>query len=139
MADVSNSINAIAGICTAVGVGIAAFQIRRGRQQQTTAFEQQLTARYQTIQARIPLRLLIDGGSYGSEDDAIRRAMYDYFELCEEQAYYHARGRVSDDTWTEEWLPGIEANVARAAFRQAWLELSAASPEQFDLIRVHLK
>jgi len=58
-----------------------------------------------------------------------RRAFYDYFELCEQEAYYRGDGQVSDRTW-DEWRAGIESNRRKRSFRAAWAELSSEAPEQ---------
>jgi hypothetical protein len=128
-------VQSVAAVATAIGVGIAAFQLRDGARQRRAAFEQGLIGRYQEIQSRIDLRYLIDDAEYDPADDELRRAMYDYFELCEEEHYYMIGGRASRSTWNDEWWPGIKTNMERPAFSGAWRDISVKAPSQFTEIR----
>lgn len=84
---------------------------------------------------RIDIQYLLDEAPFDPKDVDLRRAMYDYFTLCEEEKYYADAGRVTDRTWEREWLPGITANMARPAFLGAWTAMTQASQAQFMLIR----
>jgi hypothetical protein len=133
--DLNSTVQTLAGLATAIGVGIAAYQLRQGSEQRRATFEQCLIARYEEIQSRIDLKYLIDGAPYDPADEALRRAMYDYFELCEEERYYVDAGRATRGTWEDEWWPGIKTNFTRAAFTEAWLEISPKASNQFMSIR----
>ena len=133
--DVNSVVQTLAGIATAIGVGIAAFQLHQGAQQRRASFEQGLIARYEEIQSRIDLKYLIDGASYDPRDEKLRRAMYDYFELCEEERYYVDAGRATNGTWEAEWWPGIATNFTRPAFIGAWLDIAPKATGQFETIR----
>jgi hypothetical protein len=55
-------------------------------------------------------------------NDVIRnqlRAFYNYFDLSNEQAFLADRKRLRHETW-QNWKEGIEENMGRPAFRQAW-------------------
>ena len=128
----AETIQTIASASTAVGVGIAAYQLWVGRAQRCAEFEQRMTVRFEEILGRIDLRYLLDDAPFNPEDATLRRAMYDYFVLCEEEKYYADAGRVTDGTWNEEWLPGIKANMDRPAFLGAWKAMAESSQAQFS-------
>jgi hypothetical protein len=131
--DFSSVVRTVASVSTAVGVLLAVYQLRQGSIQRRSTFEGTLVARYQEIQSRIPLAYLIDGHPY---DESVRRSMFDYFELSEEQCYYFSRGQVSSKTWQNEWLPGIRANMEKPAFKEAWSNIAAATAnDQFAALR----
>jgi hypothetical protein len=130
------TIQSVAEVATALGVAVGASQLVIARRQQTAAFEQQFVARYREIVGRLPLWAVLGAaGRHAFADDEIaRRAFYDYFELCDEEVFYHRSKRVSERTWAD-WKMGIEANMRKPAFRASWADLSAAAPEQFELLR----
>jgi len=139
--NVHTTIQSIAEIATALGVAVGASQLSISRRQQTAVFEQQFTARYREIDSRLPLWALIGVArhhAYSTQDDVVRRAFYDYFELCDEEVFYHLTKRVSRRTWLD-WTEGITANLRKPAFAAAWADISAAAPDQFELFREALQ
>lgn len=136
-------VNDVASVGTGVGAAFAAYQLLLLRREATASFEQTFTARYESIVAQVPLELLL--GESTTRNPQSERAFYDYFELCEEQLYYRAKGRISASTWAD-WCEGIALHLRRPAFVAAWLDLSnraAVQPssndiaglEQFTLLR----
>ena len=133
----------VASVATAVGLFAIFYQLGLTRRQLRAGFEQTFVDRYLAIAARIPLELIL--GETARLDAASERALYDYFELCEEELYYRRGGRVSRGTWLE-WWDGIALNFMRPGFRAAWVGLKdrtilddSSRPsgrlEQFDLLR----
>ena len=59
---------------------------------------------------------------------------YHYFDLSNEQAFLHERGRIGNRTWNE-WRSGIHQNLARPAFLKAWNDVSMRAPDSFDELR----
>ncbi|MEQ1699245.1 MAG: hypothetical protein ABMA25_04000 [Ilumatobacteraceae bacterium] len=127
-------IGAVAGVATALGVGVAAWQLREQRQQRRADFELRFSERYETIVSKIPLPVLLGISPYSANDETPRRAFYDYFELCELETYYREAGQITNETW-KDWQTGIESNWRLKSFRDAWTDLSAAAPRQFELFR----
>jgi hypothetical protein len=127
-------IGAVAGLATAGGVGVAAWQLREQRQQRRADFELRFSDRYEGIVSKIPLQVLLGISPYSAQDEIPRRAFYDYFELCELETYYREAGQITDETW-KDWKSGIESNRRLKSFRDAWSDLSVAAPRQFELFR----
>lgn len=131
----------IASTATALGLVAIAYQLVLARAQLRTSFEQTFASRYQTITARLPLPLLL--GESTDLDPVSERALYDYFELCEEELYFRRSGRISSRTW-REWWEGIVLNFHRPGIRAGWNQLKDRAVlsgvgtrrmEQFDLLR----
>jgi hypothetical protein len=82
----------------------------------------------------LPLKALI--GKALSEEDLENslRTFYRYFDLSNEQAYLHRRRRVSRGAWSS-WREGIQQNMARPAFQQAWQRLLPDLDGSFDDLR----
>ena len=59
---------------------------------------------------------------------------YRYFDLCNEQAFLHENGRISDSTWVF-WKDGILTNFQRPAFAVAWQEIAARAKDDFNELR----
>ena len=59
---------------------------------------------------------------------------YRYFDLCNEQAFLHDRGRISKSTWAN-WEDGIRTNMRRPAFVLAWAEVAARANNDFEHLR----
>lgn len=127
-------LTALSSIATAVGVGVAAYQLRVTRKQGVTAFEDSLAAQYRQIASTLPLKALLGGNLTPEEHEEHLQYFYRYFDLCNEQAFLHANGRISDSTWTF-WEAGIQANLHRPAFAEAWGEIAVRAKDDFDELR----
>jgi len=128
------ALSAIANIATAVGVGVAAWQLLAARRQATSAFEDSLTSQYRTLTERLPLQALLGEPLSASELQPSLLHFYRYFDLCNEQAFLHKHGRISRPTW-ENWREGIVANMERPAFKSAWSEVARRAQGDFDHLR----
>lgn len=125
---------ALSGIATAIGVGVAAYQLRVTRKQGVTAFEDSLAAQYRQIASTLPLKALLGESLTPEEHRDHLHYFYRYFDLCNEQAFLHENGRVSDSTWTF-WEDGILTNLRRPAFAAAWQEIAARAKDDFNELR----
>lgn len=126
---------ALSSLATAVGVGIAAFQLRVARQHSVTTFEDSLTAQYRQVASTLPLDALL-GESLTEDVHATHLAyFYRYFDLCNEQAFLHRTGRISECTW-RFWKEGISTNIRRPAFARAWREIAERATDDFDELRL---
>lgn len=107
----------MANLATAVGALSVAWQISESRRQARVEFEQTFVNRYQTIirQVALPVRL----GESDDIDPSTLEALYDYFELCEEEFYFRKHGKVLDSTW-QEWMVGMRSNFARPTISAAF-------------------
>jgi len=127
-------LSALSSIATAVGVAVAAYQLRVTRKQGITAFEDSLAAQYRDVAASIPLKALLGEALTDDEHSGHLQYFYRYFDLCNEQAFLHKNGRVSDNTWTF-WEDGICTNLHRPAFVRAWQEVANRAKDDFNELR----
>lgn len=122
---------AAANVATAVGVLVAAWQLYLAKGQAESQFEDSLNAEYRTLLQQLPLNALLGRHLEATELSAHLAVFYRYFDLSNEQAFLAARGRVRPNTWAN-WRDGIEQNLARPGFRQAWCELLPDLDGSFD-------
>src|SRR4051794_20458991 len=99
MTGTADLVTAIASAATAVGVLLAAAQLWMAARQATTQFEDTLNAQYRDIARRLPVAALL---GEALQEDAYQDALpdfYHYFDLSNEQAFLHLKGRVRSSTW----------------------------------------
>ena len=124
----------IANISTAAAVAFAAWQIRLSKKQAATTFEDSLAKEYRELAAQLPTKALLGEMLTDSEHAASFDEMYQYFDLCNQQAFLADAGRISKKTW-KFWKDGIESNLKRPAFERAWSEIAARSSGDFTELR----
>lgn len=129
------TLSALSSIATAVGVGVAAYQLRVAQKQSVTTFEDSLTVQYRQVVASIPLKALFGETLSDDELKANLQYFYRYFDLCNEQAFLYLNGRISKKTW-EFWKDGIITNLHRPAFARAWEIIARCAKEDFDELRL---
>lgn len=128
-------LSALSSILTAIGVWLAACQLRRTRKQSVTTFEDSLTVQYRQIVSTLPLRALLGEPLTDEEHEAHLQYFYRYFDLCNEQAFLHTNSRVSVDTW-KFWKDGILTNLRRPAFARAWREIARRAKDDFHELKL---
>lgn len=135
----AETLSAVASGATAIAVAIAAWQLSLGRHQGKMQFEQQFNDRYRSVIASVPLEALLgEEFDWARESAEVRRAFFDYFELCEEELFFRDAKRINQRTWAE-WRYGIENNFSRPAFRVAWADLSERAPNTFTKLDLLLR
>lgn len=127
-------LSAIASLATAVGVGVAAYQLLVARRQALTTFEDSLNSQYRLVIERLPLEALFGEAMAQDMIQALLPHFYRYFDLCNEQAFLHKNERVSEKTW-RNWEDGIKTNMNRPAFAAAWSEVAARANDDFEHLR----
>lgn len=128
-------LQAVGALATAVGVGVAAFQLWLQKTQQRTDFEDRLTEQYRNIIANLPLEALLEDHEPNEHDRRMAlHTLYRYFDLTNEQKFLFDQGRISPETW-KNWEDGIRGNMGRKAFRDAWSVIAAALPDSFEELR----
>lgn len=109
----------VAQWATAVGAAFVAFQLWQTQRALRSTYERTFVERYERIIANVPLLAVLEGrlpeNMSGEQADAIERAFFDYFELCEEELYFRKLGRISRRTWAE-WWDGIALHFCNEAF-----------------------
>lgn len=128
-------LSALSSIATAIGVGVAAHQLRITRKQNVTTFEDSLTAQYRQIAAMLPLNALLGEPLSKEEEETHLQYFYRYFDLCNEQAFLHKSGRISENTW-DFWKDGILTNLRRPAFATAWHMIASKANDDFSELRL---
>ena len=127
-------INAAAAIGTAIGACLAGYQIRLGKEQAKTSFEDSMTQQYREIIKCIPVKALLKGDLDGEEYQRAKDDFYRYFDLCNEQIHLRQNNRVSKKTWGF-WCDGIKSNLDRSAFKKAWKEIERTSGDDFSELK----
>lgn len=128
---IGTAVTAVATLGIACGLYFAKRELDQSEHHQQAQFEMRLDDRYQDCLRRMPLDAVLGDDCYDPSNQRMRRAFYDYFELCELQCHYRAEGQVSDRTWGD-WSDGIRVNAKKRAFIAAWGDVSASAPEQFE-------
>jgi len=125
--------DSIASIATAIGVGIAAWQIWESRKLNSAAFEDSFDQQYRELSYAIPVDALLGKQLDKAQENEAREAVYNYLDLCNEQVYQRAKKRVSKERW-REWVLGIELNLSRPFFKQVWSEVKQSTPGFFSFL-----
>ena len=130
----ADNLSLASSIITAVGVGIAAWQIWIGRLQSVSQFEDGFAKEYREVASQIPTRALL-GSEFSDEE---KRDHFDelfrYYDLCNEQIFLRIHGRINRKTW-EYWRDGMKCHFAKPAFQWAWSEINAAPVAEFNEFR----
>ncbi|MGF1719670.1 hypothetical protein L4D20_06435 [Vibrio kyushuensis] len=118
--DISDVATAIAAVIAAISLGVSAFQTRLSRRIAETAFEDSIDQQYRELAKEIPVDVLIDRCTEVNSDT--REVIFNYLDLCNQQVYLRAKGRISDDRWVD-WCDGIQENLVKSAFLSVWTEV----------------
>jgi hypothetical protein len=125
--------DSLVSIATAIGVGIAAWQIWESRKLTSAAFEDSFDQQYRELSYSIPVDALLGKVLDPKNEEQAREAVYNYLDLCNEQVYQRAMKKVSSQRW-HEWALGIEANLSRPFFNRVWCEVKQCSPGSFSFL-----
>jgi len=128
------SIELAVSIATAIGVLVAATQLWLSKRQDQSRFEDSIASQYREIARRIPLAALLGKPLDSPVLDDYLRVFYEYFDLCNEQAFLADSGKLRKETWTN-WRQGIEQHLSRKGFQQAWIALAPSLDGSFDHLR----
>lgn len=127
-------LSALSSVATAIGVGVAANQLRVTRKLSVTTFEDSLTTQYRQVASNLPLKALLAEQLSEQEHAEHLQYFYRYFDLCNEQAFLYKNGRISEKTW-EFWKDGILTNLRRPAFAKAWQEIAYRANDDFSELK----
>jgi len=125
----------ISGVATAIGVLLAAWQLRQAKRQDVTTFEDTLAKEYRDLAARLPTKALLGERLSEEEHQKSLDDFYRYVDLCNEQVFLHLRRRITKATW-KFWSDGIKSNLRRPAFKRAWNEIAARGASDFSELRM---
>lgn len=107
----------MAPYATMIGVMIALWQLWRNAEQQKTNFEDSLSKEYRDIIQKIPYKALLGCSLEQQEKEAAYNELFNYMDLCNEQAFLRASGRIRKKTW-ENWRRGMLTNFSHELFRE---------------------
>ena len=125
--------NSIVSIFTAIGVLVAAFQLRVSSKIAQSEFEDSIDQQYRELVKGIPVDALI-GKSVSSDQVMLTRELiYNYLDLCNEQVFLRKKKRVRMDTWVD-WCSGIKSNLGKTEFEKVWAEIKVESPSTFTFL-----
>ena len=125
--------NSIVSIFTAIGVMVAAFQLRVNSKIAQSEFEDSIDQQYRQLAKDIPVDALIGKTVPVDKAEFTRELIYNYLDLCNEQIFLRKKKRVRKDTWTD-WCSGIESNLNKAEFEKVWAEVKCESPKTFTFL-----
>jgi hypothetical protein len=108
-------IRAAASVAIAVGVIVAAWQLKMTKKQAITTFEDRIGREYRDLAALIPTKALLGEPLKDEEYTAAFDKLYRYIDLTNEQVFLRQIGRISRRTWNF-WKEGIRSNFSRPAF-----------------------
>ena len=80
----------------------------------------------------IPVDALI-GQPITHKKEELRKIIYNYLDLCNEQTYLRQKKRVSKSRW-KEWNDGIKDNLSKPAFKEVWNEIKDKDPKTFTAL-----
>lgn len=124
----------IASVATAIGVGIAAWQIRRNAEQTKTSFEDSLNREYRELMRSIPLKALIGEDVTKHEEEMAKEAIYNYLDFSNQQIYLRKQKRIRKSTW-QEWQEGMKINLTLPLFAHLTQMVFARLPHIFSELR----
>jgi hypothetical protein len=131
------SLTDAASAATALGVVLAAVALFLQRGQARTQFEDAIVRQYrELIKPSLVLDTLLAPLLDKRPDDeqARLRYIYSYLDLCNEQVFLRAIGRISRSTWGVQWSPGIRGNIeGNPIILGAWEEIQSATKDFQEL------
>jgi hypothetical protein len=124
----------VASIATAIGVAIAAWQIRRNAEQIKTSFEDSLNKEYRELMRPVPLKALVGENDIGNETKEAKEAIYNYLDFCNQQVILRKQKRIRKSTWLE-WQEGMKINFKLPLFAEVAEMVFAKLPDIFSELR----
>ena len=129
--------NSLVSVATAVGVLIAAFQLRTSSKIAQSEFEDSIDQQYRDLARGIPVDALIGKSVSEDKKEMTRELIYNYLDLCNEQIFLRRKKRIRKDTWVD-WCAGIESNLSKEEFEKVWSEVKNEAPETFSFLELSL-
>jgi len=125
--------NTVASVATAIGVAVAAWQIWESRHLAQMSFEDAIDKQYRELAMQIPVDVLLGKNISVKQKHQVREIIYNYLDLCNEQAYLRKKKRISRARW-REWCEGIQSNLNKPVFKEVWEEVKREAPDEFTAL-----
>lgn len=132
--DMPQILELAANTATALAILFAAIQLRLGKKQAVTEFEDNLAREYRELARGIPAEALLGRSLSEEEVIACLSTFYHYINLSNEQVFLRKMGRITDETW-ENWCDGIQTNLSLPGFKCAWERIKKDAPSSFEELR----
>lgn len=129
-----DSFTLFASLATALGVIVAAYQIRVARIESVSLFEDGFAKEYRDVASRIPTRALLGVELSEQQKKDCFDELFRYFDLSNEQVFLRQTGRIRETTWIF-WRDGMKSNLHKPAFRWAWDEIERTATKEFSELR----
>lgn len=126
-------LSSIVSLATALGVFIAAFELRQGQKTAQSQFEDSLDQQYRQLAKEIPVDALIGKTVSDDKKEFTRELIYNYLDLCNEQIFLRKKKRVRKDTWLD-WCAGVKSHLQKPEFQVVWQEIKTESPGTFTFL-----
>lgn len=123
----------ISVLVTAVGVVVAAWQIWESRKLSSASFEDSFDQQYRELSYKIPVDALLGKPLESKKEAYTREAVYNYFDLCNEQIYQRSQNRISKERW-QKWALGITSNLSKPFFDKVWSEVKEHNQGSFSFL-----
>lgn len=125
--------DSLVSVATAIGVLVAAFQLRTNSKIAQSEFEDSIDQQYRDLARGIPVDALIGKSVSEDKKEMARELIYNYLDLCNEQVFLRRKKRVRKDTWVD-WCAGMEANLSKQEFEKVWSEVKIEAPQTFTFL-----
>jgi hypothetical protein len=123
-----------ANAATAIAVFFAAYQLRLGKQQAVTEFEDNLAREYRELVRQLPAEALLGKALSEQEVSSCLPTFIHYINLSNEQVFLRKTGRITDATW-QNWCDGIRMNLSRPGFSCAWAIIKENASCSFEELK----
>ena len=125
--------NSLVSVATAIGVLIAAFQLRTSSKIAQSEFEDSIDQQYRDLARGIPVDALIGKSVSEDKQEMTRELIYNYLDLCNEQIFLRRKNRIRKDTWVD-WCAGMKSNLSKQEFEKIWAEVKNEAPQTFTFL-----
>jgi hypothetical protein len=99
------------------------------------SFEDDFDREYRNLTKEIPTKAFLNEKLSDPDLEKAEGAFYRYIDLSNGQVFLRKKRRISTETWVF-WCDGIESNMKRPAFKQAWDKISVKAEKDFDELRM---
>lgn len=123
-----------ANVATAVGLIVVAVQMIWQASLERKQFEDGFAREYRDLIHVLPVEAMLGKPLDGTRRDESMTAFYRYFDLCNQQAFMHEKGRIGSEVW-RDWAEGIRDNLKLPAFQEMWAEIKKCRPDSFHELR----
>jgi hypothetical protein len=132
---INEIIQTIAVSLTTCGVIVATIHFIFNYKLSKTTFEDSISREYRSIiKKKIPTKAILGEDLSEIEFKSIIDDIFSYIDLSNEEVFLRQQGRVRKKTWVN-WCEGIQMNLEKPAFKEAWEIFKASDENMFSELR----